>query len=69
MITGFASSLYKKYEGSTFELLADTVFSALEMTGLDKNYVDGIYLTYLPGIFDGYANSHFSQTKWPNILE
>ncbi|QXJ27504.1 Acetyl-CoA C-acyltransferase [Saccharolobus shibatae B12] len=59
MITGFTSSLYKKYQGSTFELLADTVFSALEMAGLDKNYVDGIYLTYLPGTFDGYANSHF----------
>nr|WP_206760576.1 thiolase family protein [Sulfolobus islandicus] len=29
------------------------------MAGLDKNYVDGIYLTYLPGTFDGYANSHF----------
>ena len=59
MITGFASSLYKKYEGSTFELLTDTTLSALEMAGLEKNDIDGMFITSLPGTFDGYATSHF----------
>ncbi|WP_338599054.1 thiolase family protein [Sulfolobus tengchongensis] len=59
MITGFASNLYKKYDGSTFELLGDTANKALEIAGLEMKEIDGLFATYLPGTFDGYANSHF----------
>lgn len=59
MIAGFASAIYKKYEGSTFELMADVVSSALDMAKMKKEEIDGLFITYLPGVFDGLAYPHF----------
>ncbi|MEM3209595.1 MAG: thiolase family protein [Saccharolobus sp.] len=68
MIVGFASNLYKKYDGSTFELLSDTLFSALEMAGLNKEEIDGLFITNLPGTFDGYSTLHFPTTQISQYL-
>lgn len=68
MIVGFASNLYKKYEGSTFEILADTFFSALDVAGLNKDEIEGLFITALPGTFDGYAALHFPTTQIAQYL-
>jgi acetyl-CoA acetyltransferase len=59
MIAGFASRIYKKYDGSSLELLAGTVNEALEMAKIEPQMVDGLMTTFLPGVFDGNVYMHF----------
>ncbi|NON61466.1 thiolase family protein [Acidianus sp. RZ1] len=59
MITGFSSKIFKKYDGSTFELMADVVDDALHVAGIEKKDIDGLLATYLTGTFDGKAHNHF----------
>ncbi|AAY81271.1 thiolase family protein [Sulfolobus acidocaldarius] len=68
MIVGFSSSIHKKYEGSTFQLLAETVSKALDMATVDLKDIDGLFYTVLPGVFDGKASLHFSSFQIPSFL-
>src|ERR1700726_4845233 len=58
-ITGFAAKVHKNYEGSAFDLLAETTAAALEAAGIASNQIDGLMTTFLPSVFDGFAHSHF----------
>ena len=58
-ITGFAARIHKNYEGSVFDLLSETTADALTMANISSKQVDGLITTFLPGVFDGYAHSHF----------
>jgi len=68
MITGFAGSTYKKFEGSTFQLLSDVVYNAMEMASVNSNDIDGLFFTMLSGTFDGKANIHFPSFQIPAFL-
>lgn len=68
MIVGFASSIYKKYEGSTFQLLAETVSKAMEMANMELKQIDGLFYTYLPGTIEGKASLHFPSFQIPTFL-
>ncbi len=68
MIVGFSSMIYKKYEGSTFQLLAETVSKALDMASMELKEIDGVFYTILPGTFDGKAALHFSSFQIPSFL-
>ncbi|MDG6980975.1 MAG: thiolase family protein [Nitrososphaerota archaeon] len=56
MLAGFAGKIYRKYDGSAFDLLSEVVVEALEMAGMEMKQLDGLVTTQLPGIFDGKAN-------------
>jgi acetyl-CoA acetyltransferase len=61
MIVGFASRIYKKYEGSSFDLLNEALDEALEMAGLGIKDIDGLLIASSRAIFDGktYLSSPF----------
>ncbi|MEM0373899.1 MAG: thiolase family protein [Sulfolobaceae archaeon] len=61
MIVGFSGKLYKKYEGSSFDLLLEAFEEALEMSGLELKDIDGLLIASSRGIFDGktYLSSPF----------
>ncbi|MEM3637722.1 MAG: thiolase family protein [Conexivisphaerales archaeon] len=59
MITGYAGIIQKTYQGSAFELLSYVVNECIEKAGKDYQDIDGLCLTYLPGIFDGKTHLHF----------
>lgn len=59
MIAGFASKVHRKFDGSAFELMAETVDQALEMAGIIPGEIDGLVTTFLPGVFDGNTYLHF----------
>jgi acetyl-CoA acetyltransferase len=68
MITGFSGLTYKKFEGSTFQLLSDVVYRAMEMASVNSNDIDGLFFTMLSGTFDGKANIHFPSFQIPSFL-
>jgi len=61
MIVGFSGKLYKKYQGSSFDLLLEAFDEALEMSGLNLRDIDGLFIASSRGIFDGktYLSSPF----------
>jgi acetyl-CoA acetyltransferase len=68
MIVGFSSSIFKKFDGSVYELLGKTVTEAMEMALLELKEIDGIFLTQLPGIFDGKASLHLFSLQITSLL-
>jgi len=65
MIVGFSGKLYKKYQGSSFDLLLEAFDEALEMSGLSLRDIDGLLIASSRGIFDGktYLSSPFHLTQ------
>ncbi|MEM0374443.1 MAG: thiolase family protein, partial [Sulfolobales archaeon] len=50
------------------ELLGETVTKAMEMASLELKEVDGLFLTYIPGVFDGKASLHFFSMQISSLL-
>ncbi|MEM0139961.1 MAG: thiolase family protein, partial [Ferroplasma sp.] len=59
MISGFAEAVYKKYDGSSYELMNEALVKALDMASIGRNEIDGFMTTFLPGVFDGNIYLHF----------
>ncbi len=59
MISGFAEAVYKKYDGSAYELMNEALVKALDMASLERSQIDGLFTTFLPGVFDGNLYLHF----------
>ncbi|ARM75541.1 thiolase family protein [Acidianus manzaensis] len=68
MIINFASNIFKKYEGSTFDLLGKTVNDVLDKSLLELKDIDGLFLTHLSGTFDGKSNLHFMSSQISSFL-
>jgi acetyl-CoA acetyltransferase len=67
-IVGFSGMTFKKYEGSTFQLLSEVVSKAMEMASISSREIDGLLFTILPGTFDGKANVHFPSFQLSSFL-
>ncbi|KQB33678.1 MULTISPECIES: thiolase family protein [Acidiplasma] len=59
MIKGFAEAVYKKYDGTAYDLMNEALEKALNMAGIQRSDIQGFITTFLPGIFDGNIFLHF----------
>ncbi|QKQ99002.1 thiolase family protein [Metallosphaera tengchongensis] len=68
MILGYSGLIYKKFDGSAFNLLSDAVDNALDMAGIGREKLDGLIATHLPGTFDGNVSLHFYTAQLSQYL-
>lgn len=68
MIISFSSILQKKFYGSTYELLGKVFDDLIEKSEVKPREIDGLFLTFLPGVFDGKPNLLLFSLQVSSIL-